>query len=45
MFTHTDNHRQQFADTYAGKIRRNDRRAAIARKSAFLIDGLTVKAL
>lgn len=26
-----------------GRVRRNDRRAAIARKSAFLMDGLTVR--
>lgn len=45
MFTHTE-HRSP--DPYPGfskstKTRRNDRREAIRRKAAFLVDGLTVK--
>jgi len=44
MFTHTEK-RGDFANRTEGKVRRNDRRAAIARKSGFLIDGLTVRAL
>ena len=43
MFTHTDR-KNTFANRPAGKIRRDDRRAAIARKSAFLWDGLTIRA-
>ena len=45
MFTHVENRKGQFSDRFEGRTRRNDRRAAIARKSAFLIDGLNVKAL
>jgi len=44
MFTHTDRTRETFNNSKPGKIRRNDRRAAIARKSAFLVDGLTIRA-
>jgi len=44
MFTHTDRApRDTFANSEKGKIRRNDRRNALARKSAFLVDGLTIK--
>lgn len=46
MFTHSESRapRDTFANSKPGKIRRNDRRAAIARKSAFLVDGLTIRA-
>jgi hypothetical protein len=44
MFTHTDRNKQ-FSDTFQGKTRKRDRRDRIAAKSAYLIDGLTVKAL
>ena len=43
MTTHTETRRDTFAKRLPGRIRRSDRRAAIARKSAFLIDGLTVR--
>lgn len=45
MFTHTErqNRRDTFANSRDGKVRRKDRRDAIARKSAFLVDGLTVR--
>lgn len=43
MFTHIEKRRETFANGKAGKDRRTDRRNAIARKSAFLIDGLTIK--
>lgn len=43
MFTHIEKRRETFANGRYGKARRNDRRAAIARKSSFLIDGLTVR--
>lgn len=43
--TTTDTRRPPFAKRLPGRIRRNDRRAAIARKSAFLLDGLTVHPL
>lgn len=43
MFTHIEKTRDTFANGRDGKARRNDRRAAIARKSSFLIDGLTVR--
>lgn len=52
MFTHTESRNSkrdrvncQFSDRPEGKSRKFDRRAAIARKNAFLIDGLTVRAL
>lgn len=46
MFTHSENRarRDTFSNSNPGKIRRNDRRNAIARKSAFLVDGLTIRA-
>lgn len=46
MLTHTEQRggKRQF-ERYAGKPRRNDRRARIAAKNGFLIDGLTVKTL
>lgn len=45
MFAHSDrNRRDTFANSHQGRIRRNDRRDAIARKSAFLVDGLTIRA-
>lgn len=44
MFTHSETRRDTFASSERGRIRRNDRRAAIARKQAFLIDGLTIRA-
>lgn len=46
MFTHSESRapRDTFANSHKGKIRRNDRRDAIRRKSAFLVDGLTIKA-
>ncbi|WP_156378527.1 MULTISPECIES: hypothetical protein [unclassified Rhizobium] len=43
MTTTHENRRDTFAKRLPGKVRRNDRRATIARKSAFLIDGLTVR--
>lgn len=44
MFTQTEK-RGDYANRPEGRVRRSDRRATIARKNAFLIDGLTVKAL
>lgn len=45
MFTHSEKrNRDTFANSNPGKIRRNDRRARIAQKSAFLVDGLTIRA-
>ena len=46
MFTHSEARapRDTFANSFKGKVRRNDRRDAIARKSAFLVDGLTIRA-
>ena len=44
MFNHIEKRKDTFANRIDGKVRRNDRRAAIARKSAFLVDGLTIKA-
>lgn len=32
-----------FSKRLPGRVRRNDRRAVIARKSSFLIDGLTTR--
>lgn len=46
MFTHCENRarRDTFNNSGNGKSRRNDRLNAIARKSAFLVDGLTIRA-
>lgn len=42
--THTiETRHNPFAKRLPGKDRRNDRRAAIARKYEFLIDGLTTR--
>jgi len=43
MFTHVETRRETFANGRSGKTRRNDRREAIARKSSFLVDALTVR--
>jgi hypothetical protein len=43
MFTHHETHHAPQHRGKPAKFRRNDRRAAIARKTAFLIDGLTVR--
>lgn len=43
MTTTNQTRREPFQKRLPGKIRRNDRRDAIARKSAFLIDGLTTR--
>lgn len=43
--THTETRRPPFAKRLPGRVRRNDRRAVIARKSSFLIDGLTIRDL
>ncbi|WP_420408680.1 hypothetical protein [Hoeflea sp.] len=45
MFTHTDRTRRDtFANSKPGKVRRDDRRKRLAEKSAFLRDGLTIRA-
>lgn len=38
-------HANTFAKSEPGRIRRNSRRAAMSAKCAFLLDGLSVKAL
>lgn len=43
MFTHFETRHEPQHKGRPGRLRRNDRRAAIARKSAFLIDGLTIR--
>jgi len=42
--THTiETRRNPFSKRLPGKVRRNDRRAQIARKHEFVIDGLTTR--
>lgn len=43
MYAHTDRNRDTFANSERGRVRRQDRRNAIARKQAFLVDGLTIR--
>jgi hypothetical protein len=43
MFTHFETRHAPQDKGRPGKLRRNDRRAVIARKNAFIIDGMTVR--
>lgn len=44
MFTHSETRQNAQRKGKPGKVRRDDRRAAIARKSAYLVDCLTITA-
>lgn len=41
--TNTETRHNTFAKRFPGRVRRNDRRAVIAQKSSFLVDGLTTR--
>lgn len=43
MFTHFETRQLPQHRSKPGKVRRNDRRATIALKNAFIIDGLTFR--
>lgn len=43
MFQHHETRRDTFAKRLPGRVRRQDRRAVIARKSSFLTDGLMTR--